>query len=100
MSEAGRATRLTEGADEAPFAFFVDGQPVQACAGETIGVALLVAGQRTIRQTAKRDDGRGLYCVMGVCWECAVLLGGRTVRACLEPATPGLHVETLRGRRS
>src|SRR5262245_23839001 len=99
MSDAGRATRLAETGDT-PFTFFVDGQPVTACPGETIGVALLVAGQRTIRRTAHRGDARGLYCVMGVCWECAVLVGGRTVRACLEPAAPGLQVETLRRPRS
>ncbi len=100
MSEAVRGQRLSDGGDEAMFTFFVDGEPVEACAGETIGGALLVAGRRTIRRAVKRDDGRGLYCVMGVCWECAVLVEGRTVRACLVPASPGLSVETLRGARA
>ena len=99
MTEPVRAARLPTGTDERPFTFFVDGQPVEACPGETIGAAMLVAGRRTIRRTAGRGDGRGLYCVMGACWECAVRVADRTVRACLQPAVPGLRVETLGGPR-
>lgn len=99
MTEPVRAVRLAAAASEIPFTFFVDGQPVEACAGETIGAAMLVAGRRTIRRTAGRSDGRGLYCVMGTCWECAVRVADRTVRACLEPAVSGLDVETLGGPR-
>jgi succinate dehydrogenase/fumarate reductase-like Fe-S protein len=92
------ARRLHGGHDtEERFTFFVDAEPVPACAGETIATALLAAGARTLRRTAKRREPRGLYCVMGVCWECAVLVHGRTVRACVTPAEPGLPVETLRG---
>lgn len=94
--DARRAARIGEAGDER-FAFFVDGEPVEACAGETIGGALLAAGRRSLRRTAKGDEPRGLYCVMGVCWECAVLVDGRTVRACVALAAPGLQVQTLRG---
>jgi aerobic-type carbon monoxide dehydrogenase small subunit (CoxS/CutS family) len=81
--------------DGARVTFFVDGRPVEACPGETIATALLAAGTRTLRRTAGRGEPRGLYCVMGVCWECGMLVAGRTVRACVTPATPGLVVETL-----
>jgi len=99
MNQGPRATRLGADTGEPPFTLYVDGQPVSACPGQTIGVALLLAGHRVIRRTSKRGDGRGLYCAMGVCWDCAVLVDGRTVRACLEPAAPGRHVETLRRRQ-
>ena len=92
------ATRLPGGGEE--FTFFVDGQPLPACAGETVATALLAAGTRTLRRTAKRDEPRGLYCVMGVCWECAIVVDGRTVRACTTPASPGLTVETRREPRA
>ena len=98
MSDGPRALRLGDTGRDRHFSILVDGEPVQACAGETIAGALLAAGRRTIRRTDKRDEPRGLYCVMGVCWECAVLIGGRTVRACVTPAAPDLSVETLRGR--
>jgi aerobic-type carbon monoxide dehydrogenase small subunit (CoxS/CutS family) len=97
MTDAVRGQRLAGVDAESTFTFFVDGDPVEACAGETIGGAMLLAGRRTLRRTTRGDEPRGLYCVMGVCWECAVRVEGRTVRACLVPATPGLAVETLRG---
>lgn len=81
--------------DGTAFAFFFDGQRIEARPGETIAAALLAAGRRTLRHSARLREPRGLYCVMGVCWECAVLAGGRTVRACVEPAAPGLQVASL-----
>jgi len=91
--------RLGDAASDGRFSFSVDGEPVDARAGETVAAAMLAAGRRTIRRTARRDEPRGLYCVMGVCWECAVLIDGRIVRACVVPAVPGLAVETLGERR-
>jgi aerobic-type carbon monoxide dehydrogenase small subunit (CoxS/CutS family) len=90
------ARRIGSGVDAGDaFTFFVDGAPVEAVDGETIAVALLAAGRRALRTTAKRREPRGLYCVMGVCWECAVVVDGRTTRACVTLARPGLRVETL-----
>ena len=89
------APRLGDDASATPFTFFVDGQPMSAYPGETIAAAMLAAGRNTLRRTTKTGEPRGLYCVMGVCWECAVAIDGRTVRACVVPATPGLRVEKL-----
>jgi len=100
MSNDLGARRLVDGDHEATFTFLVDGVSVEACAGETIGAALLLAGRRVIRRTVRTDEPRGLYCVMGVCWECAVRVDDQTVRACVVPAAPGLVVETLRGTSS
>ncbi len=97
MTGDARARRLADGAAEPTFTFLVDGVQVEACAGETIGAALLLAGRRAIRRTQRSGEARGLYCVMGVCWECAVRVNGQTVRACVVPASPGLVIETLDG---
>jgi aerobic-type carbon monoxide dehydrogenase small subunit (CoxS/CutS family) len=86
------------GADGTPFELLVDGERVQAYPGETIATALLGAGRRTFGRTLGRDAPRGLYCVTGTCWECVVGLDGRRVRACMEPAAPGLRVATLPDR--
>jgi aerobic-type carbon monoxide dehydrogenase small subunit (CoxS/CutS family) len=89
------ATRLGEsGGEGRAFTFHVDGEAVLAYPGETIGAALLAAGWRGLRRTSRRGDSRGLYCVMGVCWECVVRVEGRSVRACVAMASPGLIVET------
>jgi len=97
MRDDARARRLGDGGAEPAFTFLVDGVAVEACAGETIAGALLLAGRRAIRRTPRAGEARGLYCVMGVCWECAVRVNGGTVRACVVPASPGLVVETLGG---
>src|SRR5262245_31377550 len=90
------ATRLGESDGEGQaFTFHVDGEAVPAYPGETIGAALMATGRRGLRRTSRRGDARGLYCVMGVCWECAVRVDGRSVRACVALASPGLTVETF-----
>jgi succinate dehydrogenase/fumarate reductase-like Fe-S protein len=96
IGDEPQTRRIGERGEEA-FTFYVDHIPVEAFPGETIATALLAAGRRGLRRTAKRDEPRGLYCVMGVCWECVVLVDGQSVRACVTLAAPGLPVDTLRG---
>jgi hypothetical protein len=82
-----------------PFRFTFDGDPVLAHPGETIGAALLAAGQRTLRRTRAEDRPRGMFCGIGVCFDCLVTVdGGGPVRACLVPARPDARVETHRVR--
>jgi predicted molibdopterin-dependent oxidoreductase YjgC len=72
----------------------VDGEPVQAFEGETIATALLASGRRVFRHT---PDGhpRGLYCGMGICFDCAVEVGGESsVRSCMTLVRPGMKVRT------
>jgi hypothetical protein len=82
----------------APFEFLADGEPVTAYPGETVAAALIAAGRRCTRTTARRDEPRGLYCGMGVCFECVMVVDGRpNIRACVTPAAPGVRVETQHG---
>lgn len=75
----------------------LDGRPIDCRAGETIGVALLAADERTLRITPRRARPRGLFCAMGVCFECLVEVDGRTgVRACLTTVRDGMVVRTTR----
>ena len=76
------------------FTFEVDGKAVEARAGETIAVALLARGQRRLRSTRKQGKPRGLFCAMGICFDCVVTVDGRSgVRACMTTARPGTRVE-------
>lgn len=73
----------------------VDGQPVIAFEGESVAAVLLAQGIRTFRHTAKTGQGRGLYCGMGICYDCLVTVDGvSNVRACMTPVEQGMAIET------
>jgi predicted molibdopterin-dependent oxidoreductase YjgC len=72
----------------------VDGVPLQAYLGETIAGALLANGQRAWRRT-ENGKPRGLFCGMGICFDCLVTVDGvSNVRACITPVSDGMVVET------
>jgi predicted molibdopterin-dependent oxidoreductase YjgC len=71
----------------------VDGTPLQAHRGETIATALLANGRRVLRHTRLRGKPRGLFCAMGVCFDCLVTVNGQSGRrACLTRVEPGMEV--------
>ena len=72
----------------------VDGQAVDAYEGETIAAALLAAGRRTLRHTASGGAPRGVFCGIGVCFDCLVTVDGCQIRACVTPAQDGMQVST------
>jgi len=91
----GRAAGVARG--EA-FELRVDGGRVPAHAGETVAAALLAAGRRALRWTAGRGEPRGVYCAMGVCGECIMVVDGEPgVRTCVTLAAPGMTVQTQHG---
>ncbi|MEW5961583.1 MAG: (2Fe-2S)-binding protein [Chloroflexota bacterium] len=72
----------------------VNGVPVRAFLGETVAGALLAGGLRAWRRTPQGEP-RGLFCGMGICFDCTVTVDGVTnVRACLTPVSDGLVVKT------
>jgi hypothetical protein len=78
----------------ATFQFDFDGQAVAAAAGDTIGGALARAGTLALG-TGPGGDARGLYCGIGVCFECEVHLDGvGRVRSCVQRAEPGMRVRS------
>jgi predicted molibdopterin-dependent oxidoreductase YjgC len=72
----------------------VDGMRVQACPGESIAAALLVAGRRALRMSPRLGLPRGAFCMMGACQECLVQVDGRLALACQTPVRAGMRVET------
>jgi predicted molibdopterin-dependent oxidoreductase YjgC len=76
----------------------VDGRPVEAYRGETVAAAMWAAGHRVFRLTTRTRSPRGLYCAMGVCFECLVTVDGKAgVRACMTPVEDGMVVSTGSG---
>jgi predicted molibdopterin-dependent oxidoreductase YjgC len=78
-----------------------DGQPLQAREGDSLAAALLASGISTCRTTPVSGSARGPYCLMGVCFECLVVVDGRpNQQACMIPAREGMRVETQLGART
>lgn len=76
----------------------VDGKPLQAYEGEPILAALLAGGIRINRYTVKKHEPRGLFCGIGQCTDCAMIVDGiPNVRTCITPVRAGMAVETQDG---
>jgi len=73
--------------------FFVNGRSTTAHMGETIHAALIAAGYRQFRKS-KTHQPRGVFCGMGVCYECLVTVNnGSTQRACVTVVKEDMEVE-------
>ena len=71
----------------------VNGRKVDAYQGETVLAVLTAAGRRTLRRSLHRDEGRGAFCGMGVCYECLVSINGRpNQRACMTEAEDQMEI--------
>jgi len=83
-------------ADDA-FTFSYNGREIPAFPGESVAAALLCADEAVCRKTAF-GEGRGMFCGMGVCFDCLVQIDGRPNRqACLTRLRDGMRVETQIG---
>ncbi|BCB76725.1 (2Fe-2S)-binding protein [Phytohabitans flavus] len=80
------------------FEIAFDGAPIPCRDGWTIGAALTAAGVRSWRTTREGQRPRGLFCGIGICFDCLVTVNGRpSLRACLVAAAPGDDVRTQHG---
>ncbi len=82
---------------ETPITITVNGQPVQAYAGESIAAALMAAGFRAFRRTEAGESPRGFFCGMGACFDCLVTVDGvPNKRSCMTEVVEGCVVETTK----
>lgn len=73
----------------------LDGAPVTARPGQTVGAVLTEAGVTSWRTTRKEGRPRGLFCGIGICFDCLVTADGvPNQRACITPAREGMALET------
>ena len=78
--------------------FTFDGAPMAAVEGQTIAAALIENGVMSWRTTRFGDRPRGLFCGIGVCFDCLITINGEpNVRACLSAVEPGDDVRTQAG---
>lgn len=78
--------------------FEFDNRPVPFAAGQSIGAALVAAGLRSWRTTRNAGRPRGVFCGIGVCFDCLIVVDGTpNQRACLVPASSGAVVRSQEG---
>jgi len=76
----------------------VDGKTIKAYEGEPILSALLDAGIRINRYTVKKREPRGLFCGIGQCTDCAMVVDDQAnVRTCITPVRAGMIIKTQDG---
>jgi predicted molibdopterin-dependent oxidoreductase YjgC len=75
-----------------PLSLTIDGRPVTAYEGETVAAVLVAEGQIATRRT-RGGSSRGVYCGMGVCFDCLVVVDGvPNTRACVTWAREGMEI--------
>lgn len=73
--------------------FTFDGRKLTAAPGQTVGAALVTNGVTAWRGTRKEGRPRGLFCGIGVCFDCLVTVDGvSNQRACLVDLCDGMEV--------
>ena len=79
--------------------FSFDGQTMEGFEGEPIAIALRSNGVLLQRYTCRRNEPRGMFCAIGRCTDCILVVDGRpNIRTCVEPLKAGMAVETQRGK--
>ena len=78
--------------------FTYDGRELTGYEGEPIAEALHAAGVMVHRYTTKKHDPRGMFCAIGRCTDCVMVVDGKpNVRTCVTPLKEGMKVQTQYG---
>ena len=78
--------------------FTMDGKVIEGYEGEPIAVALKAAGLMVHRYTQKEHRPRGIFCAIGRCTDCVMIVDGvPNIRTCITPLRDGMKVQTQYG---
>ena len=84
----------------APVVVTINGQAVQCRAGDSVAAALLAAGLNDCRDSAVNDVPRGPFCLMGICYDCLVMIDDQpNQQGCMIPVRSGMKIERQQGAR-
>ncbi|MGW2556803.1 (2Fe-2S)-binding protein [Streptomyces sp. NPDC001635] len=83
---------------EPAFTVTFDDRELRALPGWTVAAALWAAGITSWRTTRRDGRPRGIFCGIGVCFDCLVTVNDRpNQRACLVAVRPGDVIRTQEG---
>jgi D-hydroxyproline dehydrogenase subunit gamma len=96
-----RRTRLDKlkGLERGPAVeLVVDGRPCTGYLGESVAATLMSVDDELELRTTAAGDPRGLFCGMGVCFDCLVIVDGVPgTRACVTWVREGMVVDRQHG---
>lgn len=73
----------------------IDGMEREVPAECSVAAALLAIDRRHLRNSVKRIEPRGLFCGMGICFDCILTIDGRVgQRSCLIKVRAGMRIDT------
>ncbi len=76
----------------------LNGKTVQTPLGITVAAMALAQGLRSTRTTPVSNSNRAPFCMMGVCYECLMIIDGKpNQRACATYVREGMQIETQQG---
>ncbi|MET4095723.1 (2Fe-2S)-binding protein [Arthrobacter sp. UYCu712] len=85
-------TRRSSASDAVTVSF--DGRPLEAAPGQSVGAALAANGITAWRSTRMGARPRGLFCGIGVCFDCLITVNGaENQRACLVEVSNGMKID-------
>ncbi len=83
----------TDAKREVTFSF--NGETFRGVEGQSIAAALMARGVRELRKTRFDDEPRLIFCGIGICFDCVVVVDGvANQRACLVEVTDGAKIES------
>ncbi len=78
----------------------INGKPVTAYLGESVATALL-SEEIVAMRTTTLGESRGVFCGMGVCFDCLVVVDGKpNTRACMTWVKEGMDIRTQDGLKA
>lgn len=75
--------------------FTFNGESFQGIEGQSIAAALMATGVRELRKTRFNEEPRLIFCGIGICFDCVVVVDGvANLRACLVEINDGAKIES------
>ena len=75
--------------------FTFNGETFKGVEGQSIAAALMATGVRELRKTRFDEEPRLIFCGIGICFDCVVVVNGvANQRACLIEIVEGAKIES------
>ena len=90
---------ILSGIEKKTVTIYYGDTPIEALEGEPIAAALMANGIRSMRTTARFHEPRGIFCAIGRCTDCMMIVDGvPNTRTCVTTVRDGMRVVRQDGR--